>query len=459
LAPKPRKKPKKLGAIDYWDRARYGLRSWGIWLVLAFAFAIADSIYWAIGSGIAAVLFYITKPIFHSAIYPVECTLKASSCEFRQTMVGMTGAPFMPGNRTAFYNNGDSFYPPMLEDIERAEQSVTMEQYIFWPGKIGRRFCEVFSEKARQGVPVKLLVDAIGSSTLGEQNLRILEAGGVHLAWYHPIRWYTLDRANHRTHRKSVIIDGRIGFTGGAGIADHWLGVASSRDEWRDMMMRIEGPAVPVLQSGFAQNWLVTTGEILTGARYFPEIEEVGETEVQTILSSPIGGAGAAATSCILAIEAAERTIDIANPYFIPPPAVLDLLARAIDRGVRMRLMLAGDTTDTWWARHNSSRLYGRMMRAGVDIFEYMPTMMHHKFMIVDNCWATFGTTNFDNRSFALNEESNICVDDPEVVKQLCSVFEEDLKHCKHVTGDVWRGRGVLRRLSEATASLLHDQV
>src|SRR6185369_2172578 len=200
------------------------------------------------------------------------------------------------GNRVSIYNNGDEFYPAMLQAIESSEHSVTMEQYIFWDGRVGRRFAEALAERAREGVSVKLLVDAIGSATLGDPILKILEAGGCQLAWFRPIHRFALDRANQRTHRKSLIVDGRQAFTGGAGLADHWLGAARNEQEWRDIQVSVEGAAVLAQQSGFAQNWLLTTGEILSGHDFFPAPSPAGDVQVQTILSSPSAGACAAAT-------------------------------------------------------------------------------------------------------------------------------------------------------------------
>jgi cardiolipin synthase len=374
-------------------------------------------------------------------------------------MAGITGMPIVTGNRVTIYNNGDEFFPAMLEAIESATNSITMEQYIFWDGRVGRRFAEAFSERARKGVAVKLLVDAVGSSTLGEEILKILEAGGCQLAWHKPIHWYTLDRINHRNHRKSLIVDGRIAFTGGAGIGDHWLGSAENPREWREVQIRVEGPAAVAQQTGFAQNWLLTTGEIISGQKFFPTAEPCGDIEVQTILSSPLVGAAAAATMYLIALQCARRYIYIANPYFIPDSRVIALLASAHRRGVELKLMVAGKYNDTWWARQNSLRLYGRLLKAGVQIYEFKPTMLHQKTMVVDDAWATVGTTNFDNRSFSLSEETNVCLHDPKPVEELRRIFEADLARCKKIARADWRRRGVWQRAKERFASLIEDQV
>jgi cardiolipin synthase len=402
---------------------------------------------------------YHFSPHSHAALYALDPDFDAESVEFRATMAGMTGMPLVEGNCVEIYNNGDEFYPAMLEAIESARYSVTMEQFIFWDGQVGRRFAEAFAEKAREGVPVKLLVDAIGSSTLTEEALAILQAGGCQLAWFRPIHWYTLDRANQRTHRKSVIVDGHIAFTGGAGLADHWLGTAANEHEWRDMQIRVAGPAVTVQQSGFARNWLISTGEILSGREFFPEPHAAGDVEIQTILSSPISGACAAATMHLIAVNCAQRNLYIANPYFIPDSRFIDMLAQACLRGVSVTVIVAGKHNDTWWARQNGLRLYGELLRAGVDIYEYQPTMLHQKLMVVDGVWATIGTANFDSRSFALSEETNICFHDRALVQNLQAVFLTDLARCNKVELSDWRGRGFWQKTKERFASLIEDQV
>jgi cardiolipin synthase len=406
----------------------------------------------------AAFVLYHSATDSHPACYALEPDFDTGSDEFRATMAGATGMPLVDGNRVEIYNNGDEFFPAMLDAIESARLSVTMEQYIFWNGQVGRRFAEAFAEKAREGVPVKLLLDAIGSATLGADIFNILGAGGCQLAWFHPIHWYTLHRANQRNHRKSLIVDGRIAFTGGSGLADHWLGSAENEHEWRDMQIRVEGPAASALQAGFAQNWLLTTGEIIGGYEFFPEPRSAGDVSIQTIQSSP-SGAGAAGTMYLIAVQCARRFLYIANPYFIPDARVIDMLAGACQRGVTVKLMLAGAHNDTWWARQNSVRLYGRLLEAGVEIYEYQPTMLHQKTMVADGVWATIGTTNFDNRSFALSEETNICFQDPSLVEQLGDAFLHDLAQCKQIDLAAWKRRGAWQQTKEMLASLIENQV
>jgi cardiolipin synthase len=435
------------------------VRAWWIWLALALLLWQTGTWYVALVAGALSFIFYHTSPNSHPALYALEPDFDTESAEFRTTMAGMTGMPWVDGNRARIYNNGDEFYPAMLKAVASAEHSVTMEQFILWDGHIGRRFAETFAEKARQGIAVRLLVDAIGSSTIGDEILRILEAGGCQLAWFQPIHWYTLNRANQRTHRKSLIVDGRVAFTGGAGLADQWLGTAQNQKEWRDIQIRVEGPAVLAQQSGFAQNWLLTTGEILSGHDFFPVQQSVGNVQVQTILSSPYAGACAAGTMNVIALQCARNDLHIANPYFIPDSRVIDMLAAACRRGVAVKLMVAGKHNDTWWARQNSLRLYGKLLEAGVEIYEFQPTMLHQKTMIVDGVWASVGTTNFDNRSFALSEETNVCFHDRALIRELEGIFVADLARCNRIALSDWRHRGLWQRATEQLASLIEDQV
>ena len=300
LAPS-RPRPKRFGVVDFPDRVRHVLRAWWAWLGVALALQWAGLWPYAFAAGVVAFFQYHTSSEPHPAIYPLEADLCVESLEFENTIEGVTGMSFVSGNHVAIFNNGNEFYPAMLDAIESAEHSITMEQYIYWDGEVGRRFAEAIAEKARQGVEVKLLLDAIGSAMLGKEIFRVLAAGGCQLAWFRPIHWYTLHRANRRDHRKSLIVDGRIAFTGGAGLGDHWLGSAANVGEWRDIQVAITGPAALAQQSGFALNWLETTGEILSGQRFFPEprpepVEDLG-VKVQTILSSPALGAGAVGTN------------------------------------------------------------------------------------------------------------------------------------------------------------------
>ncbi len=443
-----------------WGKVRQIFFSWWVWAIATIVALIFDSWFWAIGFGLMTALAFLIWPREVPPRVGLDHEFSVDDDEFLTTIAGATGVPFFEGNKIEILNNGDAFYPAMLKAIRQAQCSVTIEAYIYWAGNIGRRFADGLAERANSGVCVKILLDAVGSSTIGDEILEILERGGCQLAWYNPARPYSIGRFNHRTHRKSLIIDGRVAFTGGAGIADHWMGNAEDAQHWRDIQIRLEGPAVVPLQTGFAQNWLQSTGEVVTGFEFYPPIDEpAGKLAVQTILSSPETGASAARTFYYLSIAAARRTIFIANPYFIPDQGAIDLLVAAKARGVDVRIMVAGIHNDAWLARQNSVRLYYPLLKAGIQIFEYNHTMLHQKTMVVDGVWCTVGTTNFDSRSFAHNEENNVCFCDAHLAKQLEAIFNADIKGCELITLEKWQNRGIVSKAVQGVVSLFQEQV
>jgi cardiolipin synthase A/B len=439
------------------------VRGWLWWStpwLIACTWALATDQWWtALFTGLMAALARAIALKDPGVAFAVDHDMPVESPAFLDTMVGSTGVPMLAGNAVAVLNNGDEFYPAMLDAIEGAERSITVEAYIYWRGEIGLEFAHAIAGRAREGVAVKILLDAVGSATIGHEILEVLEAGGCQLAWFNPLGWYALDRFNYRTHRKSLIVDGRIAFTGGAGIADHWRGHAEDPDHWRDIQVRVEGPAAIPLQTGFAQNWLRTTGEMVSGSAFFPPPEHAGNVAAHTVLSSPSAGVSPVRTLYYLAIASARRAILIANPYFVPDQVAIDALRKARARGVVVRIIVSGIRNDNWLARHNSVRLFGPLLEAGVEIREYNRTMLHQKTMVVDGAWATIGTTNFDNRSFAFNEESNVSVCDRATVARLERIFAEDFAASDAVTLEAWRARGVVAKAQELAASLFEDQV
>jgi cardiolipin synthase len=447
------------GIATAWTRIRRFAWWWFPWAALCVYFIDLREWWWALGTGLWAGVCSLSTPQEFPPQYGLDHDLEVGSTEFIDTMAGAAGIPFFEGNRIDLLNNGDAFYPAMLRDIELAERSITIEAYIYWAGEIGLRFARALAEAAGRGVKVKLLVDAIGSQSIGNEIVKVLQDGGCHLGWYNPVRLTRLRRINHRTHRKSLIIDGRVGYTGGAGIADQWTGNAQDAKHWRDIQVRIEGPAVRPLQSGFAHNWLECTGELVTGPDFYPRLAPAGTLSLQTIMSSPETGASSVRVMYFLAISSARKTIDIANPYFVPDHASIDLFRDAVKRGVRVRIMVAGSSNDTLVTRLNSLRLYGALLKAGVQVLEYNRTMMHHKIMVVDGLWSTVGTTNFDNRSFSHNEENNVCLCDQAFASRLTETFERDVQVCDVITFDAWRRRGLPQKTLEALASFVQDQV
>jgi cardiolipin synthase len=434
------------------------LWSWWIWALVSLWGITDDRLGWALGGGAIALLAYLTTPKAVPPRYGLSHEFEIESAEFLATIAGASSSPFVGGNAVELLNNGDAFYPRMLDAVATARVSITIEAYIYWAGEIGLLFARALAERSQAGVTVKILLDAIGSASIGKEILHTLEGGGCQVAWYNPIHWYTLGRFNNRTHRKSLIVDGHIAFTGGAGIADHWRGDARGPHEWRDMQVRVEGPAVVPLQAGFAHNWQQTTGELLSGAMYYPSIEPCGPLNAQTLMSSPQSGGSTVRIMYYLSIVCARKSIYIANPYFIPDAVAIETLIDARRRGIDVRIMVSGDRNDNWLARQNSVRLFGPLLEAGIEIFEYDRTMLHHKTMVVDGVWLTIGTTNFDNRSFAHNEESNVCVFDRGLGGQLQQIFLDDMALCERIELEKWRRRGLWARTQEFLASFLEEQ-
>jgi cardiolipin synthase len=453
-------KRRQIGVRTVWAKIRQIFFAWPVWAAATVVALVYDNWGWAVFTGLMSVFAFLIWPTEVPPRVGLDHDFTVEDEEFLTTMSGATGIPFFAGNAIEILNNGDEFYPAMLDSIARAQCSVTIEAYIYWAGDIGRRFAEALAERARAGVCVKILLDAVGSSTIGDEVLEVLEKGGCQLAWYNPARPYSIGRFNHRTHRKSLIVDGRIAFTGGAGIADHWMGNAEDAHHWRDIQIRMEGPAVAPLQTGFAHNWMQATSEIVTGFEFYPIFDAPsGNLSVQTILSSPDTGASTARTFYYLSIAAARRSIYIANPYFVPDQGAIDLLIAAKKRDVDVRVMVAGIYNDNWMARQNSVRLYGPLLKAGIEIYEYNHTMLHQKTMVVDGVWSTVGTTNFDSRSFAHNEENNVCFYDPTLAAKLESIFIADMKGCERITLKKWENRGALAKSLQAVVSLFQEQV
>lgn len=429
-----------------------------MWAAVAVILMRLDSQGWAVAAGVTAVVARLAERRVHPPRFGLDHEVECDSEEFLAAVAGATGTPFLEGNQVEMLHNGDAFYPRMLEDIRRAEASICIEAYIYWAGEVGKQFAAALNERARAGVRVMILLDAVGAADIGDEILRTLEAH-CDVAWYNPLRWRTIGSFNNRTHRKSLILDGTIAYTGGAGIADHWRGKARNPDEWRDVQVRFVGPAVVGLQSGFAHNWQKSTGELISGALYYPAIEPSGPYDVQVIMSSPETGGSTVQTLYYLSIACAHRSVVIANPYFVPDEVGMALLVDAARRGVRVRLMVSGIRNDNWLARVNGIALYGSLLEAGVEVYEYDRTMLHHKVMVVDGVWLTIGTTNFDSRSFAHNEESNLSVFDAGIAGAFEKQFAVDLQACRQVTLDGWRRRGWLQRAGELVARFFADQV
>jgi cardiolipin synthase len=390
---------------------------------------------------------------------PVPHRYPARDPQFATTMGHLFGPAVLPGNRVTALLNGDQAFPAMLEAIRSAERSVNFEGYIFWAGATGRDFADAFSERARAGVPTRVLVDWMGSQKLGDSLEQQMRSAGVEIVKFHPLRWYNLDRLNHRTHRKLLIVDGRVGFTGGIGIADLFAGNAQDEDHWRDSQFRAEGPVVGQMQAAFLDNWVQTGGGLLDGPAYFPPLDSVGSQGAQAVHSSPGDGTEKLRLMYLLAIASAERSLRIANSYFVPNTLLVDMLVAARQRGVEVEIIVPGKIGDAAVVRRASRAKWGPLLEAGVRIYEYQPTMYHDKVMIVDDYWVTVGSTNLDNRSFRLNDEANLNVFDEEFARAQAAVFADDLRRARQVTLEAWRRRPFRERLAEQMARVMRHQL
>ena len=379
--------------------------------------------------------------------------------QFLRVMSVLLGPPVIGGNTYRELRNGDEIFPAMLAAIRGARQTITFETYIYWSGGIGRAFADALAERAKAGVKVHLLVDWLGSEKIDETLVAEMVRAGVEVERYHPLQWYDLGRVNNRTHRKILVVDGHIGFTGGVGIADDWTGHAQDPDHWRDTHFRLEGPAVAQMQSVFLDNWTKTTGRVLHGEAYFPAIQPVGDGRAQVFMSSPSGGAESMHLMYLLAITAARRSIDLSMAYFVPDKLALDALREAMKRGVKVRIITPGPYTDTETVRKAGRALWGELLQAGAEIYEYQPTMYHCKVMIVDGYMTSVGSTNFDNRSFRLNDEANLNVYDTAFAARQTAVFEDDMAHSLRVTYQMWRERPLKEKALEEVAALLRVQL
>jgi cardiolipin synthase len=378
---------------------------------------------------------------------------------FVQTMHALTGAPLSEGNKVDLLRNGVQIFPAMLSAIKASRRTINLEFYIYWDGEIGRTFASVLAERARAGVKVNVILDAVGSATMSPDLVQFLQRNGISVEWYHPLRWYTLSRANHRTHRKLLIVDGEVGFCGGVGIADLWLGDAETKDHWRDTVVRVEGPAVTQMQFAFMDNWVKSRGELLTGLDYFPQVGSRGTCLAQVLKSSPSEGSSAVKLMYIVSIVSAQKSIYLSSAYFIPDPDTRRALEGAVRRGVDVRVIVPGEFTDVPIVRHAGRFYYNRLLRRGIRLFEYQPTMMHAKTMVVDGIWSTIGSSNFDERSFRLNDEVNVNIYDAGIAAQMEQMFFEDLARSEEVEPRSWVKRPWLDRVKERVAGWFKPQL
>ena len=379
--------------------------------------------------------------------------------QFRRAMGSLLGPPLVAGNRAQELLNGDQIFPAMLAAIHGAQHSITFETYIYWSGDIGREFADALSERAKAGVKVHVLLDWVGSGKIDKLFLDEMRAAGVEIRKFHKPNWYNLARLNNRTHRKLLVIDGKTGFTGGVGIAPRWTGAGQDAEHWRDSHFRIGGPVVAQMQSVFMDNWLKVTGLVMHGEAYFPALQPVGDSSAQVFSSSPSGGSESMQLMYHLSITAADRSIDLSSAYFVPDELTGKALNEALKRGVKIRIITPGEIIDTDTVRAASRGSWGPLLKAGAEIYEYQPSMYHCKVMIVDKLLVSVGSTNFDNRSFRLNDEANLNVFDTFFAEKQTGVFEDDLRRAHKVTYEAWAARPLKEKLMERLASLLQSQL
>lgn len=376
------------------------------------------------------------------------------------SIVGLTGASMESGNQVQLLENGDQFFPLLLRDIAAAKESVHVESYIWWKGEICNRLARAMADKAKQGVEVRLLIDASGGHKMDKELSKLMLDSGVKLVRFHRLTLANLGRLNNRDHRKEAIIDGRIGYIGGYGLAEEWTGHGQDKDHWRDAGLRVEGPIVHRLQGAFSENWIEETGEIMAGEKYFPHLGAAGPTPAHLAYTSPTGGVSSVQVLYYLAIKGAKHEIIIQNPYLLPDDDAIQALAEAVKRGVDVKVMVPATTsTDSPIVQHASHHRYGLLLQKGIKIYEYKKTLLHQKVIIVDGVWSCVGSTNFDRRALQLNDEVSMGVLDAGLASQLKGVFNDDMKFCEERHFEEWNHRGMWHKAEDGLAYLASSQL
>ena len=382
------------------------------------------------------------------------------SHEFMDLLESLVDAKVNRTGLVEVLTNGETFYPAALEAMRTAERSINLEAYIFQRSEIGRQYLQAMTERARAGVHVNITLDAFGSATATRHFFQPLRDAGGKVVWYNSPAWHNLTHTGNRTHRELLIVDGRVGFIGGAGVADHWSTGSHKHPRWRDTMVRVEGEAVANLQATFAENWLTANGELLVGEAYFPDLQCPYKAELMVVNSTPTaGGATRARVLFQLLIAAARRSISITTPYFLPDKSLTQELCRAIvDRGVKVRILVPGRNSDHMLTRSTSRAAYGPLLRAGAEVYEYQPAMIHAKVLVVDELWAVVGSTNFDNRSFGINDEVNLAIRERGIAERLERDTAADLAESERVSLEKWKRRPLVERAPELLGWIFERQ-
>ncbi|HYP15451.1 MAG TPA: phospholipase D-like domain-containing protein [Bryobacteraceae bacterium] len=382
------------------------------------------------------------------------------SDQFLKVIAALADAKVHRNTLIQVLTNGEAYYEAELEAIRNAKKSINLEAYIFQKGEVTRRFVEALTERARAGVNVNVVLDAIGSFATWNSYFRELTEAGGRVSWYHGFKWHQLPRLNNRTHREIIVVDCEVGFVGGAGFADHWLISKKKEPRWRDTMFRVEGEGVSSIQSTFVENWLEATGELLTGDEYFCFHGRPCDSAMMIVDSSVSSGQSTRARMLFQTLMAsAQDFIEITTPYFLPDAGIRKELCRALrDRGVKVRVVCPGDHNDHTVTRRSSRRLYGELLKAGAEIHEYQTSMIHTKSMVIDGKWSVVGSTNLDHRSFSINDEVNLASNDAGLAARLREDFARDVAESKCVTYEEWKRRSIFERLHEGLGRLLERQ-
>jgi cardiolipin synthase len=379
--------------------------------------------------------------------------------EVMLSIVGVTQGTLLDGNGIELLQNG-AFWDAVFRDLEQATRTIHYETFLSKEGELTRRMSAVFCRKAKEGVEVRVMLDGSGGKNFGKQGLADMCDAGVKVHKYHPIELRNLGILNNRDHRKIFVIDGRIGYVGGHCLVDTWLGDAQDLQHFRDISARVEGPVVAQLQAAFAENWIEVSGEVLAGQQHFPKLEPAGSMQAHVVWTSPAGSPSTLKLLHYMAIHAAQKSITIQNPYFLPDPDARDSLLAAVKRGVAVRIMIpATKASDSKMVQHASHHHYGTLLKGGVRLFDYGRTLLHQKVIVVDGCWAAVGSTNFDDRSFEVNDEVSLVVYDEGFARELEETFERDLEHAVEVHFEEWKRRPIAHKLQDFALFLVNEQL
>jgi cardiolipin synthase A/B len=397
-------------------------------------------------------------PDWPSPEFRLEYEGEPGTDEFVRAAASFLNVPLLRGGTAELLSNGDRFYPAILEAIREATDTINFEVYIFDSDRTGREFMEAFKERARSGVEVRLLLDWFGCIKLKRADREALRTAGVKLEFFRPLALRNLVRIYKRTHRRAIVVDGRVAFTGGAAVSDKWRGEGLKPEEWRDSMTRVTGPLVIGVQSAFASNWAYCSGELIVGPRFYPPGRDDGPACGVSVVSSPSDAQQPIRLLLWLSFASARRRLWIANSYFIPDLQLRDAVKERAQAGVDVRILVPGDSTDARPVQYAGRGYYEDLLEAGVRIFEYQPSMMHAKTVVVDESWCLVGSANMDERSMEINEENLLGIAEPEFAGSTAAALEQDFGRSKEIRLDTWRRRPLHQRVLEKAATILIEQ-